>query len=656
MQRFKDFTKKSGKVASAILSAAMVTSMVAGTNVVYAANTEVQAEATDVKANNYTKADVAADCLTSELKKLPISSLQQFSTSLTASTATGTSLKTDAAFTKAEEAAYKQLLKEEKTAEAGLVTGSAFDITLKDKVVEPTKAEDGSVTLSVVVTNGAVNVTREVKYTLASINERTKVTKAEIEKYIKNELVVTETNKDKVADEIQKYLNKQETNGVKKFADVTVTTPAATTLSADEKTVTGTVEFTVTGGDATKVDFSKSVKEDSAVVEEAADAIDAYLGNVKYFDKDIDLDQVATVINKVIADNYADYVETVTTDSAIEVKCDNPAGKDNDSTAEITYTLVSKADSDKKITKTTKVKVPSTTTKLNQMMDDMKAVAAEVSATKDTKTVDFYEAYDNAYAEKVKDITVTESNSIGESVYGESAKVVREFVPATDTSAPMVVLTAKYGDEEKKDSYVYGEEQEAPKGQFVEKDGKKFYYDENGQLLQNTFLQGTESPDGYTYYIQNDGSVMQDRLTYYPNSADVIYFDKDGHEVFDAFVNVKKDIQGNAVDYIGYFNTSGKAYTNVTTYGNGEGAYAKDALFYINDYGVLENKGWFKNAAGEIGYAAPNGTLTTSQWSLDQFGRKVYFQANGFLAKGLMTDGVKYYQLDETDGHLVGEF
>ena len=366
----------------------------------------------------------------------------------------------------------------------------------------------------------------------------------------------------------------------------------------------------------------------------------------------------------MIADNYADYVENVDGASDIDVKYDNPAGKDNDSTAEITYTLVSKADSDKKITKTTKVKVPGTTTKLNQMMDDMKAVAAQVPVTKDTNSSAFKFAYEEAYNEKVKDIAVTTDSDIEisdvddvKTVYGVGvSKFTYEFVPATDTSAPMVVLTAKYGDEEKKDSYVYGEEQEAPKGQFVEKDGKKFYYDENGQLLQNTFLEGTESPDGYTYYIQNDGSVMQDRLTYYPNSADVIYFDKDGHEVFDAFVNVKKDIQGNAVDYIGYFNTSGKAYTNVTTYGNGEGAYAKDALFYINDYGVLENKGWFKNAAGEIGYAAPNGTLTTSQWSLDQFGRKVYFQANGFLAKGLMTDGVKYYQLDETDGHLVGEF
>ena len=193
-------------------------------------------------------------------------------------------------------------------------------------------------------------------------------------------------------------------------------------------------------------------------------------------------------------------------------------------------------------------------------------------------------------------------------------------------------------------------------GRFVEQDGKKYFYDANGELVKNRYIQADESGDGFTYFAQNDGSVMQDRLSYDPSGKDVIYFDADGHMAFDKFINIKHDVLGNPVDYIGYFDTFGRAYVNRTTYGNGEGAYAKDALFYINDYGVLENKGWFKNAAGEIGYAATNGTLTTSQWSLDPFGRRVYFQANGFLAKGLMTDGVKYYQLDENDGHLVGEF
>lgn len=54
MQRFNDFTKKSVKVVSAVLSAAMVTSMVAGTNVLYAATDEVT-EATEEVAKTDTE-------------------------------------------------------------------------------------------------------------------------------------------------------------------------------------------------------------------------------------------------------------------------------------------------------------------------------------------------------------------------------------------------------------------------------------------------------------------------------------------------------------------------------------------------------------------------------------------------------------------------
>ena len=62
---------------------------------------------------------------------------------------------------------------------------------------------------------------------------------------------------------------------------------------------------------------------------------------------------------------------------------------------------------------------------------------------------------------------------------------------------------------------------------------------------------------------------MQDRLSYDPGGKDVIYFDADGHMAFDKFINVKKDVAGNPVDYIGYFDTFGRAYVNKTTYGNG---------------------------------------------------------------------------------------
>ncbi|MCI5713587.1 MAG: hypothetical protein MR324_10720 [Lachnospiraceae bacterium] len=45
--------------------------------------------------------------------------------------------------------------------------------------------------------------------------------------------------------------------------------------------------------------------------------------------------------------------------------------------------------------------------------------------------------------------------------------------------------------------------------------------------------------------------------------------------------------------------------------------------------------------------------MATSQWSFDQFGRVVYFHANGFLAKGTLFDGSRYYNMDENDGYLI---
>ena len=394
---------------------------------------------------------------------------------------------------------------------------------------------------------------------------------------------------------------------------------AAEQVDADEV-------LTSVGSDASAQNVQKAFVD--AFVEKFNDTQKEYLGNRKL---------TSNGSGDITADQFKTFYNMVNVDFAALQESDASEGETGDYT--VTYTVSVGTDA-KKTGKVT-LKAQTKKAKIEAAID---SALDEFVATNDTTADDVKVAVEAAVASfdegaqvevKIPEKTKATSEAEGSLVVEVKATVDGEKVEMSKT-----LTIAKL----------------AAKGQFVEKDGKKFYYGKDGQLLKNTFLQGTESPDGYTYYIQNDGSVMQDRLTYHPNGKDVIYFDAEGHEVFDAFVNVKKDVQGNAVDYIGYFGTLGGAYVNQTTYGNGVGAYSKDALFYINDYGVLENKGWFQNAAGNIGYAAANGTLTTNQWSLDQFGRKVYFQADGFLAKGLITDGVKYYQLDETDGHLVGEF
>ena len=118
---------------------------------------------------------------------------------------------------------------------------------------------------------------------------------------------------------------------------------------------------------------------------------------------------------------------------------------------------------------------------------------------------------------------------------------------------------------------------------------------------------------------------MKGRLTYHPNGVTVIYFDENGHEVFNSFVNVKKSITGDAVDDICYFDTYGFMYTDKLTYGqNGD-----TNLYYINPYGVMQRGGYFTFPNGDLGYAEANGALMTNQDSYSPNGQLVHFNALG---------------------------
>ena len=124
------------------------------------------------------------------------------------------------------------------------------------------------------------------------------------------------------------------------------------------------------------------------------------------------------------------------------------------------------------------------------------------------------------------------------------------------------------------------------------------YYTASGELVTNAFF-----CDGvYTYFLQADGSIMKDRLTYHPDGEHVIYFNKYGHEVFSNFANVKKSISGDEINDLCFFDVYGYMYTNVFTFNQ-----AGDKLYYANPYGVMECNGWFQFAEGTGGVAEPLG-------------------------------------------------
>ena len=149
------------------------------------------------------------------------------------------------------------------------------------------------------------------------------------------------------------------------------------------------------------------------------------------------------------------------------------------------------------------------------------------------------------------------------------------------------------------------------------------YYLTDGTMVKNAFFcDGT-----YTYYLQNDGTAMKDRLTYHPDGEHIIYFDASGHEVFSNFTNVKQSIAGEAVDDLCFFDTYGYMYVDFITYDQ-----AGVNLYYANPYGVMERNGWFTfsdKQGGGLGYANPDGTLAVNQNVYDQNGNLVYLQGNG---------------------------
>ena len=163
---------------------------------------------------------------------------------------------------------------------------------------------------------------------------------------------------------------------------------------------------------------------------------------------------------------------------------------------------------------------------------------------------------------------------------------------------------------------------------------------ENGKLVTNEFkFDGT-----YTYYMQADGTPMKDRLTYHPDGEHIIYFDPEGHEVFTNFQYCP------SVDYICYFDSQGYLYKDQIT-------FVGNRVYYLNANGKMEDSGWFQFANGrDYGCANSNGTLVTTGFSYDPYGRVVFYHWNGMVARGLISDGVYYYNMDADDGHYLGQF
>ena len=166
------------------------------------------------------------------------------------------------------------------------------------------------------------------------------------------------------------------------------------------------------------------------------------------------------------------------------------------------------------------------------------------------------------------------------------------------------------------------------------------YTKADGTLATDVFFfDGT-----YTYYLQADGSPMKDKLTYHPDGEHIIYLDTEGHEVFTSFQYCP------SVEYTCYFDSQGYLYKDQIT-------FVGDKVYYLNANGKMEQNGWFGFANGrDYGFANQDGTLITTGWGYDPYGRTVFYHWNGMVARGLISDASYYYNMDETDGHYIGQW
>ena len=107
-----------------------------------------------------------------------------------------------------------------------------------------------------------------------------------------------------------------------------------------------------------------------------------------------------------------------------------------------------------------------------------------------------------------------------------------------------------------------------------------------------------------------------------------IYFDENGHEVFNKFQYCEK------VGYTCYFDSQGYLYKDVITWNEG------GVPVYLNANGKLEDSGWFQFANGrDWGYAYESGSLKSDGFGIDPSGNTknvYYFHWNGMVARGLI--------------------
>lgn len=170
-------------------------------------------------------------------------------------------------------------------------------------------------------------------------------------------------------------------------------------------------------------------------------------------------------------------------------------------------------------------------------------------------------------------------------------------------------------------------------GNFVKNDwaeikGKKYFFDMNGYLVTNQWVQDE-------YYVDDKGA-MQTNYWHDDNNGKMYYLGEDGKYI----KGTTMTIDGN--EYA--FNNSGELVKNAPYVSNGVG-------YYFGNDGKIDKTEGYKNINGTYCYVKDDGSLLLNDWKEDD-GKWYYFNDMGLMLKNSFIDGG--YYVDENGEMVIG--
>ncbi len=164
------------------------------------------------------------------------------------------------------------------------------------------------------------------------------------------------------------------------------------------------------------------------------------------------------------------------------------------------------------------------------------------------------------------------------------------------------------------------------KNDWAEINGKYYYFDMNGYLVTNQWVQDE-------YYVDDKG-VMQTDYWYDDKNGNIYYLGKDGKYTKDTIATIDNN------EYA--FNPNGVLVKNEP--------YVKDGVgyFFGND-GKIDKTEGYKSINGTYCYVKDDGALLVNDWKEDE-GKWYYFNDIGLMLKNSFVEGG--YYVDE-NGKMV---